>query len=337
MISGLFITCDVGEERLEGSWGKGYVANYEINTGKTITVVDARKAMKNEDAIVTTINLDSSPTGPYTITANPNTWKVYVGNYNSDTVSVINGHLDKLKKTIKDVGTPYGIAVNSNINKIYSTDFLNNELNVIDGDIDIWVTKIPLGAIGACVAVNSKTNKIYVAHPNKGLGVTGGFSVIDLVDDERNIYSTYANLDAGQFSDSYGVAVNSRTNKIYLTNYGSNRISVINGTTNQVIKHIDGVARPLRVAVNSRTNKIYVSNNDSGANSVTVIDGVKDKVMNVITGFNLPRDIVINEKTNVILVSNNGNNTMTAIDGYNDTVGGVAWGFGDPAGMAIIP
>ncbi len=68
-----------------------------------------------------------------------------------------------------------------------------------------------------------------------------------------------------------GVAVNPNTNTIYIANWLSNNVSVINGNTNQVIATIPVGQCPQGVAVNPNTNTIYVANIDS--NTVSVING----------------------------------------------------------------
>jgi len=60
------------------------------------------------------------------------------------------------------------------------------------------------------------------------------------------------------------------TNKIYVTNSGSNNVTVIDGVTNNTITVPAGVC-PEAVAVNAVTNKVYVANCASW--NVTVIDG----------------------------------------------------------------
>ncbi|MDQ3713759.1 MAG: hypothetical protein M3388_16275 [Acidobacteriota bacterium] len=59
-------------------------------------------------------------------------------------------------------------------------------------------------------------------------------------------------------------------NKIYVANYGSDSVTVINGTNNSTTTVAAGTD-PYAVAVNPITNRIYVANN--GSNNVTVIDG----------------------------------------------------------------
>jgi len=72
-------------------------------------------------------------------------------------------------------------------------------------------------------------------------------------------------------SDPIGVAVNSRTQAVYVTNAVSNTVSVINEVTKAVTATITVGQFPFGVAVDPSTDTIYVANESSG--SVSVIDG----------------------------------------------------------------
>ena len=56
------------------------------------------------------------------------------------------------------------------------------------------------------------------------------------------------------------MAVNPVTNKIYVANYDSDNVTVIDGATNDTTTGARRVVRPCAVAVNPVTNKIYVAN-----------------------------------------------------------------------------
>jgi YVTN family beta-propeller protein len=68
---------------------------------------------------------------------------------------------------------------------------------------------------------------------------------------------------------------------IYVTNSASNSISVINGTTERVVRTIPVDYNPRSIVINPRTDIIYVANALSG--TVSVIDG---KTNNVMSGVN---------------------------------------------------
>ena len=77
--------------------------------------------------------------------------------------------------------------------------------------------------------------------------------------------------------DRDGVAVNSITNRIYVTNPCSDSMSVLDGATNAVLATLalPVASYPYLVAVNPTTNRVYVSN--PPANTITVIQGVDGK------------------------------------------------------------
>ncbi|HLQ55424.1 MAG TPA: hypothetical protein VK162_14285 [Streptosporangiaceae bacterium] len=61
-----------------------------------------------------------------------------------------------------------------------------------------------------------------------------------------------------------GVAVNPRTNAVYVANEIDNTVSVISGRTNTVVATVRNVATPVGVAVNPRTNTIYIHREPAG-------------------------------------------------------------------------
>ncbi|MDN5847507.1 MAG: hypothetical protein L0H53_14680, partial [Candidatus Nitrosocosmicus sp.] len=64
-------------------------------------------------------------------------------------------------------------------------------------------------------------------------------------------------------SNPFGVAYNSDNNDIYVTNSGSDTVSVIDGDTNKVTDTIGGGIIPTGIAYNSDNNDIYVTNSGS--------------------------------------------------------------------------
>jgi YVTN family beta-propeller protein len=133
-------------------------------------------------------------------------------------------------------------------------------------------------------------------------------------------------------------AVNIATNTVYTANYGSNNVTVINGSTNQATTVAAG-QYPYDVRANPLTNKIYVSNfcgNDPSCQSpgtVTVIDGSTNNTTTVNVGM-APYQAAINTVTNQIYVANSGGNTLTIIDGATNQTSSVTVGNG-PQGLAV--
>ena len=130
------------------------------------------------------------------------------------------------------------------------------------------------------------------------------------------------------------VAVNPRTNAVYLTNEEADTVSVIDGKNDRIltspisvdrIGHLGVTSPAIRaglqlhgLVVNPETSMIYVPNGDS--NSTLVIDGKTNKVVANVTVGNDPHVIAINPKNNMVYVTNFGGgegitNTVSVIDG----------------------
>lgn len=69
----------------------------------------------------------------------------------------------------------------------------------------------------------------------------------------------------------FRLAVDPLTNRIYVANFTSNTVSVIDGATNTVITNVPVGTTPAEPGVNISTNAIYVPNRDD--NNVSVIGG----------------------------------------------------------------
>ena len=77
-----------------------------------------------------------------------------------------------------------------------------------------------------------------------------------------------------------GIAVNPATNLVYVSNTGSNTVSVIDGATNAVIKTISVGHQPTTVVLYAPANLIYAYN--SADSTLSIIDGNTNSVQNTL-------------------------------------------------------
>ena len=243
---------------------------------------------------------------------------IYLSNFISNVVSVINGSTNKLSATIPVGDNPIDIAVNPITNKIYVANYGSDTVSVIDGNIEFkgYYTdkfsniginvKLPLN-----IAVNPDTNKIYVINDVDLYDTDNGtISVIDGTRDEL----INATILVGD--NPIDIAVNPITNKIYVANYGSDTVSVINGSTNKLSATIPVGDPPRDIAINPNTNKIYLTK-DGDLHDVSIIDGTRDELINNITIVGqATHNIAVNPNTNKIYVTNYNN--VSIIDGKRD-------------------
>lgn len=121
------------------------------------------------------------------------------------------------------------------------------------------------------------------------------------------------------------IEVNPVSNMVYVIDKGRHelpdgtmhssvfRITVIDGTTNEVIDHISIDFRPLAsLAVNPITNMIYTGHMEG---IVYVIDGSSNEIVSQISVPNKPHSLAINTNTNMIYVGDTYNRFISIIDG----------------------
>ncbi len=118
--------------------------------------------------------------------------------------------------------------------------------------------------------------------------------------------------------DPIGLVFDSANGYIYVSNDGSNTVSVINGTTNTVIDNITVGTYPSGVAYDSANGYIYVSILNSS--TVSVINGTTNTVIDDIAVGSEPSGIAYDSANGYIYVANWASNTVSVINGTKNTV-----------------
>ena len=260
---------------------------------------------------------------PRGVTVNPITNKVYVTNYESGSVSVIDDSTNKVVGNITVGGFPSEVVVNSETNRVYVIHRgpPGSLVSILDGQSDAVIDTIEIGFDAIGLAVNPNTNKIYVSYsnyPSKDLiFLVDGFTnkVVDTIENATGL-----------------LAVNPVTNTIYSATGSS--IYVIDGQTNKItdMVQING-ERAIDLTVNPNTNKVYViyrnhyPTSDVGGmaratSSIFVMDGSNNIITNTSLGFE-SGGIATNLNTNNAYVSHNDINTnsvISVIDGDSNIV-----------------
>jgi DNA-binding beta-propeller fold protein YncE len=129
----------------------------------------------------------------------------------------------------------------------------------------VVIGTIRVGSAPTDIVVNTVTNKIYVADDGRN---SNNVTVID----GKTGHTTLVKDPNAR--GPYALALNARTNTIYVVNNRSANLSVIDGRTNALtIVHLPNAKWPYAVAVDAATNRAYVANYLS--RNVSVIAGAK--------------------------------------------------------------
>jgi YVTN family beta-propeller protein len=318
-----------------------YVAN---GTTHSLSLIDASTCRAGRTRgcgqRVTAVTAGFDPIG---VAVDEATNTIYVVNY-SGTVAVVDGRTCRaartsgcrVRPTTVAVGfRPQFLALDTATRTLYVTNEGSNTISVIDArtcnarrkaGCRRPLASIPVGPAPFALAVNPRTSSIYVT--------TLGAPTVAIVDGRTcNAATTNgcrrrpATVNVGETPG--GIAVNTRTNTVYVTGESSHDVSILDGRTCNA--RTTSGCRPVRVragagargiAVNEATNTVYVAN--TVANTVTVIDGAtcsarvrsgcrkRRAVTRVGTS---PRRIAVDERANTIYVTNAWSNTVTMIDG----------------------
>ena len=214
---------------------KVYVTNEFSNT---VSVINGAT-----DSVTDTIGVGSFP---YGVTVNPFNDRVYVTNRGSNSVSVIDGPTNAKLANIIVGNSPVGIAVNPSTNWIYVTDINSGTMSVIDEITNKVTDTITVGKAPYGVAVNPITNKVYVTNiESNTVSVIDGRtnSIISSLTVNPSLQRPYVIGDPVlnmpilvkfPFIASL-VVVNSVSNLIYVTNTGSDTVSIIDGNKDRVM------------------------------------------------------------------------------------------------------
>ena len=282
-------------------------AAFNPATGKAYIVDSAAGTVhiiNDSDRSAHTIKAGANPTSIAVDTANG---RAYIVNAGDGTVTVLNDRTDEIAATLQVGAHPYSIAADSITGKIYVTRTYSDQLMVIDA-VTNGVSSIKVGSPDL-LAINEKTHTVYllsyemgdlaildeVTHAIKRTSVGMHAWGMTLNPATGVLYfakigdGAVAVLAPGSTTPTFihtggipcALAVNTQTNTIYVADYASNNIAVIDGSNSKVVVKIPVGNRPQAVAVDSEHNRVYVAN--TFAHTISVLDGNTNKVVSTPT------------------------------------------------------
>ena len=208
-------------------------------------------------------------TGADQVAFDPTNGYIYVTNYESDNVSVINGSTNNVISTV-DVGSyPQRAAFDSANGYVYVTNSLSNNVSVINGSSNKLISTVDVGSYPHGVAFDPSNGYIYVTnYESDNVSVING-----------STNSVIATISVGL--GPLGAAFDSANGYVYVTDFTSGSVLVINGSTNSVIATIDVGSYPQGATFDPTNGYVYVTN--TGSDNVSVINGSTNSVISTIS------------------------------------------------------
>ena len=237
-------------------------------------------------------------------TVDEKTNTVYVTDFFSSKLYIIDGNTDEVTESIDVTRSPFGVGINPETQMIYIGGEWSNNLSVLNATTKQVEIDIPLND-PYDIAVNPTNNMIYVTSDDSNL-----VYVID--------GATHKVVTSWDVMNPCGIAVNSNTGIVYVTSESENLVKVFDGDTNEIITIIDVEESPRGVAVNPHTNMVYVVNQET--NTLSVINGSNNKLVKSVPVGEVPRRVAINSASNVVYVTNQESRDISVIDGFTNQV-----------------
>lgn len=323
-----------------------------MNLGKTAFALLAFLvcgAVSGAPSTLTTLALGSDTAG---IAVDPVLGKVFVSNYGSGTLSIVDVDPPAIAATIPIGQNPRRLISNAATGRIYVVnDTTPGTLTVFDSKDFAIIARIPVGNRPRSLAADFAIREIYVCN--------SASNTVTIVDTGSNTAVATIPVGTGPGAPS----VNHRLGKIYVVSNADDAVSVIDRQT-RTVKTIAVGKSPASTYVAERVGLVLVNN--TAENTVSVIDSATDTVIrtlpvgagttsNFITGSGVfhraylpnaldntltiidtdalaiaktvpvgatPIDVVADGDGGDVYVVNSGDRTVTVIDGGTEAVVG---------------
>ena len=255
--------------------------------------------------------------GPHNMAYDSDNGYLYVINYLSSNVSVIN----KTNRVIAniDVGSsPIGITFDPLNGYLYVVNYVSNSVSVINKTNQVTAT-YSVGSYPMGDAFDPLNGCVYVANSDSG--------TVSVINTSTSVIST---VSVG--NSPTGVAYNTLNGYIYVTDRGSNDVSVIN-KTNQVVDTVAVGSVPCAIGFDSTNGYMYVANSQS--NSVSVINKTNILIDTISVGAN-PCGVGFDSANDYVYIANDQSADVSVINNTNNVIGTINVG-NRPMGIAYDP
>jgi YVTN family beta-propeller protein len=303
-----------------------------------ITVVDGLS-----DRILTHVLLGDNSSS---IAINQQSNMIYVANFDSHRVYVIDGKTNRVidnivvpKKFVLNVENP-SIAINPSTNYLYLVDGDANTISVIDSKANNVTNTFQVTGHPSSIAINPITDMVYLANVQSD-SISIFDSKTNSIPLEKNNTSQSnqaapAGVGIKVGIKPVGIAVNPNTDMVYVANYVSNTVSVIDGNKDILIDTIKVGRNPYSVAVDTITNRIFVTS--IGTNSTTVIDGSSNKILDNITLKDRPGSLAVDSADRLLYVTTLNSDSIYVINSdTNKVIGSLNVGGRYQSSIAVDP
>ena len=194
-------------------------------------------------------------THPNDVAINATTHRVYVSGRDDNSLTMIDGMLLAVLKSVTVGRQPWGVAVNPATNKVYVANFAGSNVSVLNATTLDVQTTIEVGPNPTFVRINENTNQVFVVTYGNDSVV-----VLDGVTDDI----LYAKSSGG--FGAWGLAVNPVLNRLYISNRDTGSVTTLDGANGFQVLNSQTVApcgpmgsSPYSLGFNQNNARLYVA------------------------------------------------------------------------------
>jgi len=261
-------TIPVGKDPQGLGISSEYSTVYVANSGdNTITLLNFSKEL----TLTGHISVEKKPAS---VVATKNF--IYVANSDSDNVSVIDIKENKQVGTINTGKMPVSLCFDGKEGLLYVLNGRSNNVSVIDTGSNTIIKTIETEEFPCSGAVSAEN--LFIVNQ-----VSCSLSVINKKTGQKST------IKLGQSPKA--CLLLPEGNKLYVTNYRDDSLSVVDCKEQKVIKTIDIGKNPTGMVLWHEKKRLYVAN--GGSNTISIIDIITDQPVKEIQAGNFPYDLIL--------------------------------------------
>lgn len=283
-------------------WGKGnwntdpdQMAAVIDNRGKQIALDGPCSLARYRDTyyLMATTKSVTTPTGPSSTDRlfpllHPDGTRLYVSDYKTSIISVINLDTNEITSTIDIKSRPWSMVFNPSGTKLYVANHLANIISVIDPATDEVTAEITVSKDPGAMVFHPNGTRIYM--------INNSVNTLTIIDAESN--NVLEAISVGKQPDR--LTINSDGSRLYVTNKEDKTVSIINTVTNRVIKNASVGYRNTPTVVTTKGNKVYIG----GTDSILGLDTTRNRITSSFPVLNIGMSLLAHPTQNRLYLAN---------------------------------
>ena len=271
--------------------------------------------------VLGTIEIAASPRG---MAFDPVTSQLFVPLGGNDSVAAINTTTQRIVALIRTGLEPSFAVYDPDNGRVYVDNHMSDTISVIDPLSDTVLDTIPVGEGPTSMVIDPASGDLYVGG--------GHIYLVEIVNTTTD--SVTGSIPVG--NTPYGlVYANVDGGRIYVTNYRSANLSVIDPSTNTVVGNYPLAAGPTLMAYQASQQTLYISS--FGKDQLLPFNTTTDTLGAPIPVGATPLGVLTGGPAGMIYVANYGSDNLTVVSPSGQRVVGSVSVGSEPIAAALLP